>query len=60
MTLQEKIQNLYTELQGANIKEFTSKKNTGRSLLDYLSWGAAVDFFTKGCHKLNLDWKYTH
>lgn len=60
MTLQEKIKTLYTELQGANIKEFTSKKDTGRSKLDYLSWGAAVDFFTKGCHKLNLDWTYSH
>lgn len=60
MTLQEKIKTLYTELQGANIKEFTSKKDTGRNKLDYLSWGAAVDFFTKGCHKLNLDWTYSH
>lgn len=60
MTLQEKIQKLYTELQGANIKEFTNQKNTGRNVLDYLSWGAAVDFFTKGCHKLNLDWTYSH
>lgn len=60
MTLQEKIEKLYTELQGANIKEFTSKKDTGRNKLDYLSWGAAVDFFTKGCHKLNLDWTYAH
>lgn len=60
MTLQEKIEKLYTELQGSNIKEFTSKKDTGRNKLDYLSWGAAVDFFTKGCHKLNLDWTYSH
>lgn len=60
MTLQEKIQKLYTELQGANIKEFTNQKNTGRNVLDYLSWGAAVDFFTKGCHNLNLDWTYSH
>ncbi|MBQ2175255.1 MAG: DUF1071 domain-containing protein [Alphaproteobacteria bacterium] len=60
MTLQEKIEKLYTELQGSNIKEFTSKKDTGRSKLDYLSWGAAVDFFTKGCHKMNLDWTYSH
>lgn len=60
MTLQEKIEKLYTELQGSNIKEFTSKKDTGRNKLDYLSWGAAVDFFTKGCHKMNLDWTYSH
>ena len=60
MTLQEKIQKLYIELQGANIKEYTNQKNTGRNLLDYLSWGAAIDFFTKGCHKLNLDWTYSH
>ena len=60
MTLQEKIQKLYTELQGANIKEFISKKDTGRDKLDYLSWGAAVDFFTKACHKLRLDWDDDH
>lgn len=60
MTLQEKIEKLYTELQGSNIKEFTSKKDTGRNKLDYLSWGAAIDFFTKGCHKMNLDWTYSH
>lgn len=60
MTLQEKIQKLYSELQGANIKEYTNQKNTGRTLLDYLSWGAAVDFFTKGCHQFGLDWTYSH
>ncbi len=60
MTLQEKIQKLYTELQGANIKEYTNQKNTGRNVLDYLSWGAAIDFFTKGCHTLGLDWTYSH
>lgn len=60
MTLQEKIQKLYIELQGANIKEFVNKKNTGRTVLDYLSWGAAVDYFTKGCHQFGLDWTYSH
>lgn len=60
MTLQEKIQKLYTELQGANIKDFVNKKNTGRTVLDYLSWGAAVDYFTKGCHQFGLDWTYSH
>lgn len=60
MTTQEKIQKLYTELQGANIKEYTNQKNTGRTVLDYLSWGAAIDFFTKGCHQFGLDWTYEH
>lgn len=60
MTTQEKIQKLYAELQGANIKEYTNQKNTGRTVLDYLSWGAAVDFFTKGCHQFGLDWTYEH
>lgn len=59
MTTQEKIQKLYIELQGANIKEFVSKKN-GPLKLDYLSWGAAVDFFTKACHQLGMDWTYSH
>ena len=60
MTTLEKLQKLYDELQGANIDKFVDKKNTGRNTLDYLSWGAAVDFFTKGCHSLNLDWTYSH
>lgn len=60
MTLQEKIQKLYAELQGANIDKYVDKKNTGRITLDYLSWGAAVDFFTKGCHQFGLDWTYSH
>lgn len=60
MTLQEKIQRLYIELQGANIDQYTDKKNTGKTTLDYLSWGAAVDFFTKGCHQFGLDWTYSH
>lgn len=60
MTLQEKIQKLYIELQGANVDEYVNKKNTGRIVLDYLSWGAAVDYFTKGCHALGLDWTYSH
>lgn len=60
MTTLEKLQKLYIELQGANIEQYVDKKNTGRTVLDYLSWGAAVDFFTKGCHKLNLDWTYSH
>lgn len=60
MTLQEKIQKLYIELQGANVDEYINKKNTGRIVLDYLSWGAAVDYFTKGCHALGLDWTYSH
>lgn len=60
MTTLEKLQKLYIELQGANIDQYVDKKNTGRTVLDYLSWGAAVDFFTKGCHKLNLDWTYSH
>lgn len=60
MTTQEKLQKLYIELQGANIEKYIDKKNTGKITLDYLSWGAAVDFFTKGCHQLNLDWNYTH
>lgn len=58
MTTLEKLQKLYIELQGANIDQYVDKKNTGRTVLDYLSWGAAVDFFTKGCHKLNLDWTW--
>lgn len=56
----EKLQKLYTELQGANIDKYVDQKNTGRNTLDYLSWGAAVDFFTKGCHSLGLDWTYSH
>lgn len=60
MTLQEKLQKLYIELQGANIDKYVDKKNTGRVVLDYLSWGAAVDFFTKGCHQFGLDWTYDH
>ena len=60
MTTQEKIQKLYTELQGANIDKFITQKNTGKITLDYLSWGAAVDYFTKGCHALALDWTYSH
>lgn len=60
MTTQEKIQRLYVELQGANIDQYVNKKNTGRVVLDYLSWGAAVDYFTKGCHTLGLDWTYEH
>lgn len=60
MTTQEKLQKLYIELQGANIEKYIAKKNTGKTTLDYLSWGAAVDFFTKGCHQLNLDWTYDH
>jgi hypothetical protein len=60
MKTQEKIAKLYTELQGSNIDQYISKKDTGRIKLDYLSWGAAVDFFTKACHALNLDWTYSH
>ena len=60
MTTQEKIQRLYQELQGANIDQYVNKKNTGRIVLDYLSWGAAIDYFTKGCHTLGLDWTYDH
>lgn len=60
MTTQEKLQNLYTELQGANIEKYVDKKDTGRKVLDYLSWGAAIDFFTKGCHQFGLDWTYDH
>lgn len=60
MTLQEKLQNLYVELQGANIEKYVDKKDTGRKVLDYLSWGAAIDFFTKGCHQFGLDWTYDH
>jgi hypothetical protein len=60
MKTQEKIAKLYAELQGSNIEQYISKKDTGRIKLDYLSWGAAVDFFTKGCHGLNLDWTYSH
>lgn len=60
MKTQEKITKLYTELQGSNIEQYISKKDTGRIKLDYLSWGAAVDFFTKACHALNLDWTYSH
>ena len=60
MTTQEKIQKLYAELQGANIDTFVAKKDTGKKVLDYLSWGAAVDYFTKGCHALGLDWTYSH
>ena len=60
MTTQEKIQSLYQELQGANIDQYVNKKNTGRVVLDYLSWGAAIDYFTKGCHTLGLDWTYDH
>lgn len=60
MTLQEKLQKLYIELQGANIEKYVDKKNTGRKVLDYLSWGAAIDFFTKGCHQFGLDWTYDH
>jgi hypothetical protein len=60
MTTQEKLQKLYVELQGANIEKYIDQKNTGKITLDYLSWGAAVDFFTKGCHQLNLDWTYAH
>lgn len=60
MKTQEKIAKLYTELQGSNIEQYINKKDTGRIKLDYLSWGAAVDFFTKGCHGLNLDWTYSH
>lgn len=60
MTTQEKLQKLYIELQGANIEKYIDQKNTGKITLDYLSWGAAVDFFTKGCHALNLDWTYSH
>lgn len=56
----EKLQKLYTELQGANIDKYVDQKSTGRNTLDYLSWGAAVDFFTKGCHSLGLDWTYSH
>lgn len=59
MRTNEKITQLYKELQGANIDEYVSKKNTGTKALDYLSWGAAVDFFTKGCQALGLDWDYT-
>ena len=60
MTLQEKIQRLYIELQGANIDKYIDQKSTGKITLDYLSWGAAVDFFTKGCHQFGLDWTYCH
>lgn len=60
MTLQEKIQRLYVELQGANIDKYVDQKSTGKITLDYLSWGAAVDFFTKGCHQFGLDWTYFH
>lgn len=60
MKTQEKIAKLYAELQGSNIEQYINKKDTGRIKLDYLSWGAAVDFFTKGCHGLNLDWTYSH
>lgn len=60
MTTIEKLQKLYVELQGANIDKYVDQKNTGKIKLDYLSWGAAVDFFTKGCHALNLDWTYLH
>jgi hypothetical protein len=60
MTTIEKLQKLYTELQGANIEKYVDQKNTGKTKLDYLSWGAAVDFFTKGCHALGLDWTYSH
>lgn len=60
MTLQEKIQRLYIELQGANIDKYVDQKSTGKITLDYLSWGAAVDFFTKGCHQFGLDWTYCH
>lgn len=58
MTTQEKIQKLYVELQGANIDKYVDQKSTGKITLDYLSWGAAVDFFTKGCHSLDLDWTW--
>lgn len=58
--IQKKLQKLYTTLQEANIDSFIDKKNTGKITLDYLSWGAAVDFFTKGCHELELDWDYCH
>ena len=60
MTTQEKLQKLYIELQGANIEKYVDKKDTGRKVLDYLSWGAAIDFFTKGCHQFGLDWTYDH
>ena len=60
MTLQEKLEKLYIELQGANIEKYVDKKDTGRKVLDYLSWGAAIDFFTKGCHQFGLDWTYDH
>jgi hypothetical protein len=60
MNMQEKLEKLYVTLQGANIDEFIDKKDTGKKVLDYLSWGAAVDFFTKACHELHLDWTYSH
>lgn len=60
MKIQEKLEKLYVTLQGANIGEFIDKKDTGKKVLDYLSWGAAVDFFTKACHELHLDWTYSH
>lgn len=60
MKIQEKLEKLYQSLQNANINEYVDKKSTGKMTLDYLSWGAAVDFFTKACHELHLDWNYNH
>lgn len=60
MKIQEKLEKLYVTLQGANIGEFIDKKDTGKKVLDYLSWGAAVDFFTKACHEQRLDWDDDH
>lgn len=54
----ERLDKLYTELQGANIDQFVSTKANGNTDLTYLSWGAAVDFMTKACGKLHLMWTY--
>ena len=54
-----KIADLYDNLQKADIKPFTSTKSSGQADLTYLSWGAAVDFFTKACHQIGLYWDYT-
>lgn len=60
LKFQKKMNELYDSLQKANINEFVSKKNVGTNKLDYLSWGAAVDYMTKCCHELNMDWTYDH
>lgn len=55
----KKLADLYESLQKSEIKPYVSTKNTGGTELSYLSWGAAVDFFTKSCNQLGLFWNYT-